>query len=189
MDLKTAEQLVKKYFAGETSPEEEFQLKEFFRTSENIPEHLMPEKELFSMYTEASDEELPMDDFMENLEKVIDKQTLKAVNFRGTTFYWILGIAAGVALLIGSYFLFLEKPRITNNQLALQDTYTNPKLAYEETQKILLYVSQTINKGTAKLSNVSKITGPVQSLQNLKKLDTGINDLKMLQFLDSNKKN
>ena len=185
MDLKKAEQLVERYYAGETTPEEEIQLKEFFRTSKNIPDHLMPEKELFSMYSEASCQDEQRDDFMKNLEKTIDTQVSKDTGFKKTTLFWI----SGIALLIGSYFIFIEKPVPADNQIALQDTYKDPRVAYAETQKVLLYISQTMNKGTSKLSNISKITTPVQSLQNLKKLDTGISDLKMLQFLDSNKKN
>ncbi|MBN2214248.1 MAG: hypothetical protein JW723_08385 [Bacteroidales bacterium] len=188
MDLEKAEALIKKYYKGETSHEEELQLKEFFRTAENIPEHLSPEKELFSMYSEAAREELPVKSLMENLEKVIDSRSGSRVTIKKPAVYWISGIAAGIALLLVSYFLIVQKP-IYNKKYALQDTYQDPKLAYDETQKVLLYVSQQMNKGTAQLHNVSRINKPVHRLQNLKKIDAGMSQLRILQLIDNENSN
>ena len=188
MDLKKAEVLVEKYYNGETSPEEELQLREFFRTAENVPEHLMPDKELFSLYSKAADEEVPVDGFMKNLERVIDSQSVTSLSARKSVMYWISGIAAGIALLLTSYFLLVNNPFTDDRRQALKDTYENPQLAYEETQKVLLYISQKMNKGTAPLSNVSKLNKPVQSIQNLKKLETGMNQLQMLNLLNNSKK-
>ncbi|HJX70730.1 MAG TPA: hypothetical protein VJ346_02225 [Bacteroidales bacterium] len=189
MDLKKAEILIEKYYNGETSPEEELQLREFFRTAETIPEHLMPEKELFTLYSEAANEELPATGFMENLEKVIDDQALIRNGVSKSVNYWISGIAAGIALLFVSYLLIVHRPAGAGYGSALQDTYQDPRLAYEETQKVLLYISQTMNKGTAQLTKVSKLNKPVQSLQNLKKLDTGLSKLELLQLLNDSEKN
>lgn len=185
MDLKKAELLIEKYYNGETSPEEEIQLREFFLTAENIPEHLMPEKELFSLYSMAADEEVPVNGFMENLERVIDSQSVTSPGSRKSVMYWISGIAAGIALLLTSYFLLINNPFADDRQQAMKDTYQDPQLAYKETQKVLLYISQTMNKGTARLSNVSKLGKSVQNLQNLEKLETGMNQLQMLNLLNT----
>jgi hypothetical protein len=188
MDLKKAEALIEKYYNGETSPEEELQLRKFFSTAEYVPNHLMPEKELFSLYSKAAEEEVPVNGFIENLEKVIDGQALKKIDSGKSIMYWISGIAAGLALLLTSYFLLVHKPVGIDQRQALQDTFKDPQLAYEETQKVLLYVSQTMNKATAPLSNFSKINKPVQRLQNLKKLDSGMSQLQMLQLLNNSDK-
>jgi hypothetical protein len=184
MDLRKAEALIEKYYKGETSPEEELRLREFFRTAEHIPENLLPEKELFSLYSAAASEELPVKGFMENLEKVIDSQTVFRIGIKKIVIYRISAIAAGLAVLLGSYFLIIHKP--ADHGFDRQDTYQDPRLAYEETQKVLLYVSQKMNKGTALLHNVSKLNKPVQSLQNLKKFDAGMSQLQMLQLLNNN---
>lgn len=183
MDLKKAVAIIEKYYKGETSPEEEIQLRKFFRTAENIPEHLIPEKKLFYLYSKAADEEVPVDGFMENLEKVIDSQSEIRIGKRKPVVYWISGIAAGIALLLTTYFLLVNNPFAIDQQQALKDTYEDPQLAYEETQRVLLYISQKMNKGTAQLSNVAKFNKSVQNLQNLEKLDKGMNQLQMLQFL------
>lgn len=188
MDLKKAEVLIEKYYNGETSPEEELQLREFFRTAENIPEHLMPEKELFSLYLKAADEEVPIHGYIKNLERVIDSRSVTSPGTRKSIIYRISGIAAGIALLLTSYFLLVNKPFTDDRRQALKDTYENPQLAYEETQKVLLYISQKMNKGTAPLSNVSKLNKPVQNIQNLKKLKTGMNQLQMLNLLNNSEK-
>ena len=189
MDLKKAEILIEKYYNGETSPLEELQLREFFRTADHVPEHLMPEKELFTLYSEAANEEMPVKGFMERLEKNIDNQALIRVGTKKSVIYRISGIAAGIALLLVSYLLIFHGPAGTDRGSALQDTYQDPQLAYEETQKVLLYISQTMNKGTAQLTNVSKLNKPAQSLQNLKKLDTGMSKLELLQLLNNSEKN
>ena len=189
MDIKKAEALVEKYYKGETTPEEELQLREFFRTAENIPGHLMPEKEMFSLYSKAAGEKVPLRGFMENLEKVIDEQPSIQIGVRKPVFYWISGLAAGVALLLAGYFLIVHKPADVVDNYAVRDTYQDPRLAYEETQKVLLYISQKMNEGTVQLHNVSKIRKPVQSLQNLKKLDAGMSQLHMLQYLNNNENN
>ncbi len=185
MDIRKAEALVDKYYKGETTAEEELQLREFFSTADNIPGHLIPEKELFSLYSKAVAEEVPVTGFMENLEKVIDEQSSIKLGTRKPALYWISGLAAGVALLLAGYFLIVHKPADFSDEYAVRDTYQDPQLAYEETQKVLLYISQKMNEGTLQLHNVAKLSKPVQNLQNLKKLDTGISQLQMLQFLDN----
>lgn len=184
MDLKKAEAIIKKYYDGKTSPEEEKQLREFFLTAENIPEHLMPEKELFSLYSKAGKEEVPVNGFMESLERVIDSQSNIRTGTKRRIIYRISAIAAGLALLIASYFLIVNNPFADEQKYAWKDTYENPQLAYEETQKVLLYISQKMNKGTAPLSNISKLNESVQNLQNLEKLETGLNQLHMLQLIN-----
>lgn len=185
MDIKKAETLVEKYYKGETTPEEELQLREFFRTAENIPENLMPEKELFSLYSGAAIEEVPVKGFMENLEKVIDDQSSVKIGLKKSIVYWISGLAAGIALLLAGYFLIVHKPADFIDNYAVRDTYQDPQLAYEETQKVLLYISQKMNEGTVQLHNVAKLSKPVQNLQNLKKLDAGMSQLHMLQLLNN----
>ncbi len=188
MDLKQAEAIIKKYYRGETSPEEEKQLREFLLTAENIPEHLMPEKELFTLYSRAGDEEVPLDGFMESLEKRIDSHAVIRIGAKRKFIYRISGIAAGIALLLTSYFLLVNNPFDNEQKYTWEDTYENPQLAYEETRKVLFYISEKMNKGTARLSNISKLNQSVQNLQNLQKLETGLNQLHMLQFLNNSEK-
>jgi hypothetical protein len=60
------------------------------------------------------------------------------------------GMAAGLLILVGSYFFFIRKAE-------LRDTYKDPQIAYAETMKVLLEVSTQLNHGTQALEPVGKI--------------------------------
>jgi hypothetical protein len=64
------------------------------------------------------------------------------------------------------------------------DTYSDPQLAYIETQKALLYISQKMNKGMKPLSNVSKINAGTEPLKNLGKLDESLGMLTLVSFVN-----
>lgn len=61
------------------------------------------------------------------------------------------GIAAGILILAGTYFFFIQKsePR---------DTYSDPEIAYVETMKILYNVSNRLNHGTNALGQLGELS-------------------------------
>ena len=180
MELSKVEILVEKYHNGETSLEEEKILRDFFINTEEVPVHLLPEKEFFAMINLASEEEIPFDNFMEDLEAVIDNQTtisLKPAN--RNKIRWIAGIAASIALIVGSYMMFFNQTNYSEFEI------TDEQLAYEEAQKTLIYISQKLNKGTTHLSNIDKINKPIENLNELNKLDLGISKMQSLEYLNN----
>ena len=66
MNLVEIEALVEKYYNGETSLDEENILKEFF-LNEDVPEHLLSEKEMFKYIASEDSEILPSPDFEEKI--------------------------------------------------------------------------------------------------------------------------
>jgi hypothetical protein len=64
------------------------------------------------------------------------------------------------------------------------DTYTDPKLAYLETQKALLYVSEKMNKGIKPLSNVAKINSATSQLKSLEKMDRSLEMLNLVSIIN-----
>jgi len=89
--------LLNKYFEGETSAEEEKQLRTFF-ASGDIPDHLIVYKPLFAYFDEEIGKE---------------QKTVKQVSLTGRkVLYWVSGIAASMLLLlaIGHEFIF-SNPR------------------------------------------------------------------------------
>ena len=75
----------------------------------------------------------------------------------------LTGIAAGLLILAGSYFFFM-------NRIESEDTYTDPEIAYAETMKILLNVSSQINHGTQSLKPVGRINKmKVKSFESINK--------------------
>lgn len=187
MDLRKAEQLVRKYYAGETSAQEEKALREYMETCKDLPEYFAPEKELFTMYSRAADSDIPATGYMENLEKLIEEQGQKRVSISKPVLHWVSGIAAGLAILVGSYLMVLNKHE--SRRIALKDTYTDPQQAYEEARKVLLYVSEKMNEGTSPLAGISKMNQSMENLQKLNNLNKGVSSLQMLNLLKNNEKN
>jgi hypothetical protein len=89
-------------------------------------------------------------------------------------------VAASFALAIvlsGIFFLRSERDEIT-------DTFTDPQLAYAETQKTLLFISQKMNEGMKPLDNISKINTGASQLKNLEKMDKSLGMLNLVSFIN-----
>ena len=95
------DELLDKYFEGETSCEEERELRRFF-TEEEVPEHLQTYRPLFAyLNREATSMAEPTE------EKSVTTESAKEVPAQRKpfrlyrTFYAVSGIAAGLLLLLG----------------------------------------------------------------------------------------
>lgn len=97
----TIDELVNRYFEGETSAEEERRLRAFFRTGE-VPAHLEPYRALFAYFEnearkagpEAVDREA-FDDGMVPRPEELQRKTLRRA------LYAVAGVAASVLLVLG----------------------------------------------------------------------------------------
>ena len=185
MDLKKAKALLADYYEGQTSKEEETLLKRFFSGSE-VPSEMEADRLLFLSLIESSAENIPDPHFDEKLFDAIEEMEQKKsrkVNVRNMIIT-LSGIAAGLAILIGSYFIMIEK-RVEEGMLASEEyTVDDARLAYEEARNALLMVSQVMNKGTAKLEPLSKMTDATRELNILNKFHQGTSELQALSRFD-----
>jgi len=142
--------LLDKYYKGETSEHEEQVLKEFFQGN-NVPVEYEAEKEIFSQYSIAGKMPEPSADFEDRIIAGIDdsENKLKPSRLRRIVLY-SLSTAAGLIIVAGSYFFL-------NNNREPKDTFSDPKIAYAETMKILLDVSARLNKGNQALEPINKL--------------------------------
>ncbi len=126
MELDKTEQLLEKYFEGQTSSAEEEQLEQFF--SGDVPAHLEQYKPMFGYFSFARQQQF---------EQSVPLQTKKRSRVA-----W-LSVAASVAVLagVGTFAYF--------NQTQPQDlgTYDSPEEAFRETQKALALLSDHVNTG------------------------------------------
>ena len=142
--------LLEKYYKGETSDQEEKYLKRYF-VEHDVPDELNEEKEIFLYYSEESDIPDASGDFeMRIIRAVQNQETGQPDRKSGFRLFTLISAAAGVLLLIGSYFIFM-------NRSFEKDTFSDPQLAYAETLKILYNVSSKLNKGTSSLDQIRKI--------------------------------
>ena len=60
MNIEQIKSLLARFYEGQTTPEEERLLADFFRR-EDVPEELQEDKQLFFMLAQISDQEMPTD--------------------------------------------------------------------------------------------------------------------------------
>lgn len=132
MEWSEIDSLLEKYFDGETSLNEEQQLRDYFSTQ--VPEpHLQQYQSLFGYFDQAKFEEYP--------KQLPIFETVKPT--RNRMLWW--SAAASVVVLVGwSTFAFLQTNATEQSDLG---TYEDPKVAFEATQKALTLLSSQVNVG------------------------------------------
>lgn len=168
--------LIEKYYAGETSPEEEKELKAFILEGDIPAEHLEL-KEQFEIMNLMSNEHLS-DDFDAKLLENLSGKKKAAKTFIGS--FWVSGVAATILLLITIWFgTDLLQPK------AVYGTITDPELAFNETKKVLDEVSKKMNKGiTPAKKTVDKVEGSVKQAGEIKKINEALNKAKSIDKLE-----
>ena len=144
-------ELLEKYWQGETTLEEEAQLREHFQQAEP-PAHLRHVAALFQHY-----EARPQ------LGKEFDRRIDAQLKEGNVISWWptLLKVAAAVMLLVvGALWLksayVLEEPATAPVAGLPSDTYEDPEKAYEEAKQALLLVSSLMNEGTEHLGNLEE---------------------------------
>jgi len=154
-NIKYIEQLLDKYWEGNSSLKEEQQLKTFFSQA-NIPEHLQTYQALFQYLQYSQQQQLTDTNFEADLLK--QQQQFSKIRYLPSTTSIVralTSIAACLLMTVGLYYYnstsFINKPTT-----AIVDTYQNPDEAYAKTQQVLLLMSQKLNKGTHSLQHLEK---------------------------------
>ncbi|MFH6993632.1 hypothetical protein [Flavobacterium sp. FlaQc-48] len=132
MEFSKIEDILEKYFQGETNIAEEKELKEYF-SSPNVAQHLEYYKPMFGYFSQVKE------------QKSTQEIPLKT-NKRNVA--W-LSIAASVVVLlgIGTYFYVSEKNAAQTVGQTELGTYDNPEEALAATQKALALLSNNVNVG------------------------------------------
>nr|WP_294780341.1 hypothetical protein [uncultured Flavobacterium sp.] len=146
MEPNKIENILEKYFEGETTIAEEKELKDYF-SSPNVAQHLEQYKPMFGYFSQAKEQksthEIPL------LPKPREKKQNVA---------WLSIAASAVVLLgIGTYFFVSEKNDTTAvaSQTEL-GTYDDPEEALKATQKALALLSNNVNVGIEKVSYIKE---------------------------------
>jgi hypothetical protein len=179
MDTFRIDRLIQKYETGETSLEEEKELKIFF-SGENIPSHLAEYKAIFEYYSEERRVCLSNANF-ENL--LLDKigqgssQKITALNSKKAFSY--LGIAATILLLLGVWFIY------DSNDGTKKADHRDTETAYFEAKKILTTVSRSLNDGLQEFSSMSEFENGIKELNKLESFNEGLRSLEKISVLNN----
>ena len=154
MEENKLKELLDKYYDGDTSPEEESELKKYFSGNNVLPGY-ETEKEIFSYYSGMERIIIPSADFeMRIIKSVEDLERTELRNNNRKGLIALLSVAATILIMIGSWFFLLREREPA-------DTFSDPTLAYAETMRILNNVSVNLNRGTEALKPVFNLTGTV----------------------------
>lgn len=103
---KRIEELLEKYWEGETSRQEEQELQAYF-SQEHLPEHLAPHRHQFRFFGGLREERLPQLPHPDRLFRKIEQQEVEEPERRNpfSGLYWSFGIAASFVLVVFGFWL------------------------------------------------------------------------------------
>lgn len=158
------ERLLDRFYAGESSEQEEELLKKGL-LEEEIPDSLSDERRLFRvLYDEVSREkeeacEAVPPGLEERLGRLIDEKEAEETHFFHRNRHrfgwrWTGSIAATLLLLVGIGYALLRYGGKDNPPP--RDTFTDPQEAYEVLQATLMEVSANLNMGLEEMEETRK---------------------------------
>ena len=155
MNIEQIKSLLSRFYEGQTTPEEERLLADFFRC-EDVPEELQEDKQLFLMLAQISDQEMPVDiaeeitAFVNNLGQtkiqplISEDKQRKGVIFRLKTppkMWYRVAATVAILLAIGGGVLFHQRTYTT-------DPFRDTCSTHEEAAVELLKANAMIAKAT-----------------------------------------
>ncbi len=174
MDKKRIEDLIRKYFAAETTEQEEQELIIFFSDEEGMK--LFPVEGLyFSQLALLSEVPEPSENFEERILSAIpQEQSKKSAVTRWLLPYTASAAAAVLAAVMISQLFF-------NQGQQLKDTFEDPQLAYAETMKTLRLVADNLNmgmsSGKSSINEIQMLTSiPAKELSSLQSAENYTRD-------------
>lgn len=156
MNIEQIKSSLARFYEGQTTPEEERLLADFFRR-EDVPEELQEDKQLFLMLAQISDQEMPTDiaeeitAFVNNLGQTEKKPILSEMKHHKGIIYRLktppkmwYRVAATVAILfaIGGGVFFHQQTYTT-------DPFRDTCSTLEEAADAILYANDIINRSAA----------------------------------------
>ena len=160
MDSNEIKQLLEKYWNCETSLEEEQQLREYFRGN-NIPESLKETSELFR-YFETQKKDSLIQGFDGEVMKRIKEERPQGKVVK--MMFNVARIAAGLVVVVAATYFVREEIR-KSYPPEIADTYSDPKLAFEETKKALMMISKGFGKAQKEARRINLLNEAEQKIQ------------------------
>ncbi len=172
--------LLEKYYQGESTLKDEALLKDFFANNE-VDDELNADKQLFlSLINDDSENDvnLNFEEVVQNAINSTGEKRGKGINYRLIT-TWAAS-AAVVLLVIGVGWLTISK----STESVFVDTYDDPQVAMQETQKILALVGSKINRAQEELEPLHHLDAPFDAAKKAGSLSNNLEYLNLLQIID-----
>ena len=141
MDSNEIKGLLEKYWNCETSLEEEQKLRAYFRGE--VPQAMSEAAELFRYFEQQQKVTVNAKDFDAEVKKKIKEHRPDGKSVK--MYFNYARIAAGVVVMVAAgYFVRLEVRKAYPPEM--EDTFSDPRVALEETKKALMMISNSFNK-------------------------------------------
>jgi|GEM_PF-1227001 len=170
-------QLEEKYWLGETTLEEERELKS---AAQNTPETLSPEfiQLVASLNDEIANEDIKLDDSFESefWDAVEGKEEPKTIRGRFTPLEFVRYAAAAVVLVCFSFAIWYAvgetSPEGAVASVNQQEQFESPEEAFEEAKKALTFASSRLNKAKKPLEKIEKFHQATMSVAGMSYIKT-----------------
>ncbi|MEL1254887.1 hypothetical protein AAEO57_13935 [Flavobacterium sp. DGU38] len=142
MELNKIENILEKYFQGETTIAEENELKEYF-SSPDVAQHLEQYKPVFGYFSQVKEQKSAYEIPLQSKKRKVA---------------W-LSIAASAVLLLGIGTYFFVSEQNNRSEMASQTelgTYDDPEEALKATQKALALLSKNVNVGIESVQYINE---------------------------------
>ena len=167
MKIKEIEELLERYYEGDTSLGEEKQLREFF-SSDDVPEQLRLHQPMFRFFADEAAHTLGDDKQENSMKRRIQQfigETSAVVPHPGKRrLQYLSGIAAGLLLLIS--LVFVIRNEISKRQ-QVEMAGVSTEVAYAQATQALMMVSVGLNTG-------------LNSVQRFQTLDIAMEKVRMI---------
>lgn len=159
MDSEKIKELLNKYWNCETTLEEEAQLRTYFRNN-SIPESLNDTANLFRFFDEQKAASITDISF----EKHVMKKISPAKNRVRSLIFNSMRIAAGIVVLVLAVWLVRMEIR-KSDPVEMEDTYDDPKIAFEETKKALMMISRSFSTAEEQAKKINLFNEAQEDIQ------------------------
>ncbi len=161
MDSDKLDALLQRYWNCETTLEEEQLLRDYF-SRQPVQDKYQEAAALFQYLEKQRSQQLkPV--FDSNL-KVRLRQPQGATGRIRFLVFNAMRIAAGVAVLLAAVYLVRQEIR-HENPVAMEDTYTDPEQAFEETKKALMMISKGFGNAEQQVKKISVFNRAQEKVQ------------------------
>lgn len=160
MDSKDWKLLLDKYWSCETSLEEEQQLREHFQGE--VPDEMKETAALFRYFEGQRKQTVGGTEFDAEVKKKILNHRPAGKSVRMFSNY--ARIAAGILVVVAAgYFVRLEVRKAYPPEA--KDTFSDPRVALEETKKALMMISNSFNKARKEAGKIRIFNEAEQKIQ------------------------
>ena len=157
MEIQEIKQLLQQYFNGESSDNDERKLEAYF-SGDDVADELKEYTEFFGGIAELAhtNEDSALDEDI--MVYILENENREKTKFR-RMWQTVTGVAATIIIVLGGFLFYQQK------QQPYQDTYKDPKKAYEVAEQTLQFVSEKYNKGLSALANFEKLNEAEEPLR------------------------